>query len=144
MKPRIVLCGLTKDINPSLYSCPHQQRGLVPSGFVQSAHWKLNSILVFCLLLKLFICVRRTVTHYRPHVLIEFQYCPPMHLHYVKSYLIHIYLIIATIGAHERKHNKKDFHQDCLHHLGSQMPPSPRITNFEEKEHASVNLMLIA
>ena len=33
---------------------------------------------------------------------------------------------------------KKVFFKNCLHHLGSQMPLTPRIINLEEKENASV------
>ena len=49
----------------------------------------------------------------------------------------------------EEKYIKKVFVKNCLHHLGSQMPLSPRITNFDEKENASVlarpvDIMLIA
>ena len=71
---------------------------------------------------------------YRPHVHIEFKYCPSIHLHYIQV-LFHIYLIIVTIGAHhQRKDTKKVFIKNCLHHLGSQMPLSPRITKFEKKK----------
>ena len=46
-----------------------------------------------------------------------------------KFYFIHIYLIIVTIVAYYEQKDKKVFIKNCLHHLISQMPPSPRITN---------------
>ena len=94
MKTKIFLCGLTKDRQSLPLLTPTTTAWVTSIEFC--AKWtresKLSSILMLCLLLKLFIRVRRTVPHYRPHVHIKFKYWPSIHLQYIQI-LFHSYIL---------------------------------------------------